>query len=60
MYSMHNEGKIKKCVYTDKLEVIVNKYNYMYHKIIKMKPADKLTLIKKIIWKVLNVKLVKM
>ena len=40
MYSKHNEGKIKKCVYVDKLEVIVNKYNYMYHKIIKMKPAD--------------------
>ena len=49
-------------MYIDKLNDIVNKYNNTYHKIIKMKPVDVkaciLTLIKKIITKVLNIKLV--
>ena len=55
MYSTHNEGKsvvaerfirtlkmtsISKNVYTDQLDYIVNKYNNIYHRTIKMKPAD--------------------
>ena len=31
---------ISKIVYIDKFVVIVNKYNNMYHSIIKMKPVD--------------------
>ena len=54
--------EISKKMYIDKLNHIVNKYNNIYHKIIKMKPVDVkaciLTLIKKIITKVLNIKLV--
>ena len=49
----------KKNVYIDKLDEIVNKYNGTYHRTIKMKPVDQahiLTLIKKIIKKVLNLK----
>ena len=30
----------KKCVYIDKLEDIVNKYNNTYHRTIKMKPVN--------------------
>ena len=53
-----------KNVYIDKLDDIVNKCNNTYHRIMKMKPVDVkpstyiLTLIKKIIGKVLNLKLV--
>ena len=54
---------ILKNVYIDKLDDIVNKYNNIYYKTIKMKPVDVnssqvLTLIKKIIKKLLNLKLV--
>ena len=50
---------IPKNVYTNKLDNIVNKYNNTYHRTIKMNPVDVkqaciLTLIKKIIKKVLN------
>ena len=31
---------ISKNVYIEKLDEIVNKYNNLYHKTIKMKPAD--------------------
>ena len=31
---------ISKNVYTDKLDVIVNKYNISYHRTVKMKPVD--------------------
>ena len=31
---------ISKNVYIDKLDNIVNKYNYTYHNTIKMKPVD--------------------
>ena len=31
---------ISKIVYIDKLGDVVNKYNNLYHKIIKMKPVD--------------------
>ena len=30
----------KKCVYIDKLEHTVNKYNNTYHRTIKMKPVN--------------------
>ena len=54
---------ISKSVYIDKLHDITNKYNNRYHRKIKMKPVDVkpsiiLTVIKKIIRKVLNFKLV--
>ena len=54
---------ISKNVYIDKLHDITNKYNNRYHRKIKMKPVDVkpsiiLTVIKKIIRKVLNFKLV--
>ena len=55
---------ILKTVFIDKSDDIVNKYKKTYHKTIKMKSADVkpskyiLTLIKKIIRKVLNLKLV--
>ena len=48
-------------VYINKSHEIVNKYNNTYHKSIKMKPIDVkniLTLVKKIIMKILNFKLV--
>ena len=50
-------------VYIDKLDDIVNKYNNKYHKTIKMKPVDVksdtyIDLIKKLIVKILNLKLV--
>ena len=53
---------IKKNVYIDKLNDIVNKYNSTYHRTIKVKPADiKLSTCidfnKEIIRKVLNLKL---
>ena len=31
---------ISKNVYIDKLDNVVNKYNYTYHNTIKMKPVD--------------------
>ena len=54
MHSAHNEGKsvvaekfirtlkilLKKNVYIDKLDDIVNKYKNIYHSTIKMKPVD--------------------
>ena len=46
---------ISKYVCKDKLDDIVNKYNNAYHRTIKMKPI--LTLIKEMIRKVLNLKL---
>ena len=54
---------ISKYVYIDKLDDIINKYNNTYHKTIKMKSVDVkpsmlLTLIKKILRKVLNLNLV--
>ena len=54
---------ISKNVYIDKLNAIVNKYNNTYHTTIKMKPIDVknntiLILIKKLIIKILNLKLV--
>ena len=46
-------------VYIDKLDDIVNKYNNAYHSTIKIRPVDvKLTLVKKLIIKILNLKLV--
>ena len=36
---MHNDFNIKKCVYWWNRDR-VNKYNYTYHRTIKMKPAD--------------------
>ena len=49
-------------MYIDKLDNIVNKYNNTYHSTIKMKPADVdqthiLTLVKKLMTKILNLKL---
>ena len=67
------ENKIYKCmtsisknVNIDKLDDIMNKYNNTYHNTIKMKPADVrsntytviLSLIKKLIIKIINLKLV--
>ena len=55
---------ISKNVYIDKLDDIVDKYNNTYHTTIKMKPIDVKDntyinmLIKKLIIKVLNLKLV--
>ena len=54
---------ILKNVHIDKLDDIVNKYNNIYNRTIKMKSLDVkpsciLTSIKKIIRKVLNLKLV--
>ena len=54
---------ISENVYIDKLNVIVNKYNNTYHTTIKMKPimlkiTHILILIKKLIIKILNLKLV--
>ena len=54
---------ISKNAYIDKLNAIVNKYNNTYHTTIKMKPIDvkiirTLILIKKLIIKILNLKLV--
>ena len=50
MHSTHNERKsvvaesymtsVSKNVYIDKLDDIVNKYNNLYHSIIKMKPVE--------------------
>ena len=50
-------------MYIDKLDDIVNKYNNTYHRTIKMKPIDVsqthiLTLVKKLMIKILNLKLV--
>ena len=46
----------------DNLDDIVNKHNNVYHRTIKMKPLDVkthiLTLVKKLIIKILNLKLV--
>ena len=53
-----------KNVYIDKLDDIINKYNNKYHRKVKMKPVDAknqahiLTLVKKLIMKILNLKLV--
>ena len=49
-------------MYIDKLDNIVNKYNNTYHSTIKMKPVDVdqthiLTLVKKLMIKILNLKL---
>ena len=55
---------VSKNVYIDKLDDLVNKYNNTYHSTIKMKPADVkrnthiLTLLKKLMIKILNLKLV--
>ena len=54
---------ISKNVYIDKLDDIVDEYNNTYHTTIKMKPIDSkiihtLILIKKLIIKILNLKLV--
>ena len=55
---------ISKNVYIDKLDSTVNKYNNTYHSTIKMKPVDIksntyiLTLVKKLMIKILNLKLV--
>ena len=55
---------ISKNVYIDKLDNIVNKYNNTYHSTSKMKPVDIklntyiLTLVKKLMIKILNLKLV--
>ena len=54
---------ISKNVYIDKLDDIVNEYNNTYHTTIKMKPIDVkiihiLILVKKLIIKILNLKLV--
>ena len=50
-----------KNAYLDKLDDIVNKYNNMYHKIIKMKPVNvkdnTLTSINKSIRKILNLRM---
>ena len=52
---------ISKNVYIDKLDDIVNKYNNICHRTIKMKPVDvkssTLTLTKKIIKEILDLKL---
>ena len=50
-------------MYIDKLDDIVSKYNNTYHRTIKMKPIDVsqthiLTLVKKLMIKILNLKLV--
>ena len=60
---MGDTKHIYKIVYIDKLDDIVNEYNNTYHKTIKMKligVKDKhiLTLIKKLMIKILNFKLV--
>ena len=52
---------VSKNVYIDKLDDIVNKYNNTYHRRIKMKPVDVkdntlLTLVKKLIIKIPNLK----
>ena len=52
-----------KNVYIDKLDDIANKYNNTYHSLIKMKPIDVkssayIALVKKLIKKILNLKLV--
>ena len=58
---------VSKNVYIFKLDVIVNKYNNMYHSTIKIKhtdvksntlTAEKINLLKKFIIKILNLKLV--
>ena len=55
---------ISKNVYIDKLDEIVDEYNNTYHTTIKMKPIDvkdtihTLILVKKLIIKILNLKLV--
>ena len=50
-------------MYIDILEDIVNKYNNAYHSTIKMKPVEVnqahiLTLVKRLMMKILNLKLV--
>ena len=54
---------ISKNIYIDKLDHVVKKYNNKYLSTIKMKPVDInqthiLTLVKKLIIKILNLKLV--
>ena len=54
---------ISKNVYIDKLDDIVNEYNNTYHRTMKMKPIDVkiihiLILVKKLVIKTLNLKLV--
>ena len=48
-------------MYINKLDYIVNKYNNAWHSTIKVKPVDVksniLTLVKKLIMKILNLKL---
>ena len=56
-------SSISKNVYIDKLDNILNEYNNTYHRTIKMKPIDAkkihiLILIKKLMIKILNFKLV--
>ena len=69
MYSTHNEGKsvvaerFIRTVYIDKLDDIINEYNN--HRTIKMKPIEVkdntyITLLKKLMIKILNSKLVVM
>ena len=55
---------IPKNLYIDKLDDIVNEYNNTYHRIIRMNPIDVkdniyiLILVKKLMIKILNLKLV--
>ena len=50
---------ISKNMYIDKLDNIINKYNNTYHSTIKIKPVDaRLSLVKKLITKIRNLKLV--
>ena len=54
---------VLKNMYIDKLDDIVNKYNNTYHRTIKIKPDDVkdnqiLTLLKKLMIKILNLKMV--
>ena len=51
---------LPKNVYIDKLDDVVNKYNITYYNTIKMKPVDThiLTLVKKLMIKIVNLKLV--
>ena len=54
---------VSKSVYIDKLDDIVSKYSFTYHRTIKMEPVDVksniyiLTLLKKLMVKILNSKL---
>ena len=58
-----NMTALSKNAYTDKLDDVINEYNNTYHRAIKMKTIEVkilhiLTLLKKLMIKTLNVKLV--